>query len=198
MTPEQIETNKQTFIQLLSQVQRPGIDRLINWLCSNDFFTAPASTKYHLNEEGGLCLHSLNVYKLLSMKVQSGLVQLSPETVIITALCHDICKANFYVTEQRWRKDENNKWESYETWAVDEKMPIGHGEKSCYILQSFTWISPEEYAMIRFHMGKEADGYNDYFTKAASKYPGVAAIHAADMESAFIFEAPEVDDGHSL
>ena len=190
MTNEQIEQNKARFISLLSQVKRNGIDRLIDWFEKYDFFTAPASTKYHLSEDGGLCQHTLNVYDRLKAQADAGLVNLSDESVIITALCHDACKARFYEKKQLWRKGPDGKtWESYDSWVVNEVMPLGHGEKSCYIVQLFTWLSPEEYAMIRFHMGREGEGYNDYFTKAAGMYPGVIALHTADLEAAFIIEA---------
>lgn len=46
----------------LSQVTRPGADKLLEWLKSTDFFTAPASTRFHGVYPGGLVKHSLNVY----------------------------------------------------------------------------------------------------------------------------------------
>ena len=45
-----------------------GGDRLLSWLSTTDFFTAPASTKFHCACEFGLVLHSINVYKVLREK----------------------------------------------------------------------------------------------------------------------------------
>ena len=189
LVKEQIETDKIRIIELLKSTERPGMERLIEWMENkSDFFTAPASTKYHLHCKGGLARHSLNVYERLKAKVDSGLLELKEDTVIITALLHDVCKANFYAVQKRNRKIEGQ-WVEVEEWGIDEKLPIGHGEKSCYIVQTFMRLTPEEFAMIRFHMGRESESFNDYFSKAAAVFPGVAAIHTADLESAFIVES---------
>lgn len=188
---EIIQENTRTFIELLKSTKRPGIEKLIAQLLKTDFFRAPASTKYHMCCEGGLCQHSLNVYRLLKSKVYSGLIELPEESVIITALCHDICKADFYTIETRWKKNKLGKWESYTAYGIDDKLPLGHGEKSCYILQQYITLSPLEYAMIRFHMGREQGTMQDGFGNAANHWPQVAAIHTADLEASFIVEARE-------
>ncbi len=189
LAPEQIEADKIRIIELLKSTERPGMERLIEWMENkSDFFTAPASTKYHLHCKGGLARHSLNVYERLKAKVDSSLLELKDDTVIITTLLHDVCKANFYAVQKRNRKIDGQ-WQEVEEWGIDEKLPIGHGEKSCYIVQTFMRLTPEEFAMIRFHMGRESESYNDYFSKAAAVFPGVAAIHTADLESAFIVES---------
>ena len=63
LSEDQITRNKEQFISLLRGVTREGsnIEGLINKLCSSDFFTAPASTKYHGAFKGGLCRHCLDV-----------------------------------------------------------------------------------------------------------------------------------------
>lgn len=184
----ELESNKNKIIELLKSTNRPGMDRLVDWLCKTDFFTAPASTKYHLHCKGGLAKHSLNVYDRLKAKADSGLVELKPDTIIITTLLHDLCKVNFYTLQKRNRKIDGQ-WMEVEEWGVDDKFPVGHGEKSCYLIQSCIRLSPEEYAMIRLHMGRESDKGNDPFSSAAAIYPGVAAIHTSDLEAAFIIEA---------
>ena len=165
LTPEQIEADKIRIIELLKGTGRPGIERLVEWMeTKSDFFTAPASTKYHLHCKGGLARHSLNVYERLKAKVDSGLLELKDDTVVITTLLHDVCKANFYAVQKRNRKIDGQ-WQEVEEWGIDEKLPIGHGEKSCYIVQSFMRLSPEEFAMIRFHMGKDDIKRNAYRCK---------------------------------
>lgn len=188
ITNEEMNANKARIIELLTSTNRPGMDRLISWLETTDFFEAPASTKYHLHCKGGLAKHSINVYERLKAKVDCGLVELKPETIIITALLHDLCKANFYTMQKRNRKIDGV-WKEIEEWGVEDKFPVGHGDKSCYLIQSFIRLTREEYAMIRLHMGRESDSGIDPFSQCAAIYPGVAAIHTADLESAFIIEA---------
>ena len=97
-----IEENIVRFGGLISQVNRPGINELMNWLrTKTDFYTAPASTAFHLACEGGLLQHSLNVYDCLVEKRKSAiwsshLAEVSDESLIIMALFHDLCKVNFY------------------------------------------------------------------------------------------------------
>ena len=59
-------TNKERFIELLRSTKREGIEKLIDFLEKTDFFTAPASTRFHSSYEGGLLQHSLNVYDCLA------------------------------------------------------------------------------------------------------------------------------------
>lgn len=57
------QKNKERFLQICRDViKRPGIDKLLAWLEKSDFYSAPASTRFHLSEYGGLLAHSLNVY----------------------------------------------------------------------------------------------------------------------------------------
>ena len=188
LTPDVVENNRKMIEELLLSTKRAGIERLVKWLGETDFFTAPASTKYHLSEKGGLAQHSLNVYRLLKGKVDSGLISIPEDTVIITALLHDICKANFYSVQKRNRKIDGV-WQEIEEWGVDDKLPLGHGDKSCYLVQCFIPLKSEEYAMIRYHMGRESDSYSDPFSKCAEKFPALVALHTSDMESAFIVES---------
>lgn len=187
ISEEEINSNKDFIISQLQSTERPGMERLIAWIESTDFFTAPASTKYHLHCRGGLAKHSINVYERLKAKVDSGLVELKSDTIIITALLHDLCKANFYTLQKRNRKIDGV-WKEIDEWGIDDKFPVGHGEKSCYLIQSCIRLTPEEYAMIRHHMGRETNQNNDPFSQCAAVFPGVAAIHTADLESAFIIE----------
>lgn len=198
VSPEEIVSNKTEIQELLRSTARPGMDRLTDWIeQKTDFYTAPASTKYHLACEGGLAAHSLNVYRLLKGKVESGLLELRPDTLIITSLLHDLCKVNFYVREVKNVKDgtkigpygkEVANWIEKEVWSVRDEFPVGHGEKSCYYIQSHIRLTDEEYAMIRLHMGSDRNGYPDPFAEAGALYPGVIAIHTSDLESAYITE----------
>lgn len=61
-------TNREEFIELLRSTKRTGIEDCIVDLQELGFFEVPASTKFHLNEEGGLVLHSLNLCHVAFMK----------------------------------------------------------------------------------------------------------------------------------
>lgn len=199
LTQKQMDDNRKEIMDLLKSTGRPGMDRLIEWMESKtDFFIAPASTKYHLACQGGLAMHSLNVYRLLSDKVKQDLLSLREDTIIITSLLHDLCKVNFYHRETKNVKEgtkvnnygkEVANWVEKEVWVVKDPLPVGHGEKSCYYIQSFIRLTEEEFAMIRLHMGSDRNGYPDPFAESASMFPGVAAIHTSDMEAAYIVEA---------
>lgn len=118
MTPEQIEANKSRFIELCHEyIQRDGVDRLLNYLeQKTDFYTAPSSASYHLNEEGGLCKHSINVFETAMVIKQHIVVPAinnaeapfseapTDESIAIASLFHDLCKTKFYHKAERWKK----------------------------------------------------------------------------------------------
>jgi HD superfamily phosphohydrolase YqeK len=110
---------------------------LLAWPEQSDFFTAPASTKYHGNYEGGLCDHSIGVYERLVRLNEIYEARVEPESAAIAALFHDVCKIDFYKRRTRNVKNENGVWITKEVWEVDEKIPLGHGEKSCLLLKNY-------------------------------------------------------------
>ncbi len=185
---------KDEFIKLFTEnIHRDGADKLLAWLESCDFFTAPASAKYHSCHEGGLCEHSVNVYKRLATLVPTAKVDIiNPqgisisETLAICGLLHDVCKANFYKASTRNVKNETTgAWEKQPYYAVDDQLPYGHGEKSVYIMSGFMKLSREEAFAIRFHMGD----YEDKNTpQAFAKFPLALMLHIADLEATFLDE----------
>ena len=56
----------------LGKVNRPGIDKLMGYIRGSDFYTAPASTKFHLSCEGGLLQHSLNAMYCFTIMADFG------------------------------------------------------------------------------------------------------------------------------
>ncbi len=126
----------------------------------SDFFTAPASARYHLACEGGLCEHSLNVYHCLVDYLQRERVQelygleYSEESVAVVALLHDVCKVGCYKKGFRnVKNDATGQWERVPTYTFDDPLPYGHGEKSVYIVNGFIRLTREEAMAIRWHMG---------------------------------------------
>lgn len=187
--------NATRFDDLLMSTKRDGVENLIKYLHTTDFYTAPASTRFHMSCEGGLLQHSLNVYDMLSTKFKSepwSKFDVGNDSLIIIALCHDLCKANFYGVEMRNRKNERGVWEKYPFYIIDDKNPYGHGEKSAMITANFIKLTAEERYAIRWHMGfsEPKDNYN-YVGKAMELYPLVIAIHEADIEATYLLETEE-------
>lgn len=194
-------TNKERFIEIYKEkIKREGADRLLNFLLSesSDFFTAPASTRYHGNYEGGLLEHSLNVYDCLCdilsrprIKEVYG-IEYSEESIAIAALLHDICKVNFYNVAFRNAKNEAGKWESVPYYTIDDRLPYGHGEKSVYIISGYMRLTRDEAFAIRYHMGFSADKENHgNVGKAMEMFPLAFFLNCADSEAAYYVEGSE-------
>ena len=178
---------KEEFITLLRSTNREGIEELISFLEKTDFYTAPASTRFHNSFEGGLLAHSLNVYKSLKKLVGNDW---SEDTLILVGLLHDICKINTYKVDYRNKKDETGTWVKEPYFTTDDLMPLGHGEKSVMIISEFIKLSKEELYSIRWHMGgyEPKENYS-YISSAYQKYPLAVYTHMADLMATYILEA---------
>lgn len=174
---------KDTFISIVnSSIDRQGIADLMTWLESTDFFTAPASTRYHECYAGGLVEHSVNVFNHLTKLCACYNVNVSRENIAVASLFHDICKVNTYKTQMRWRKDANDKWEQYATYTFNEDFSFGgHGSKSVYLIQNFMKLDPNEAVAINCHMGVENGKWE--VCDAFRKCPFAFLLHTADMAS---------------
>lgn len=188
---------KEEFITLYrTHIHREGAEKLLEYLESpaSDFFTAPASTRYHGSREGGLCEHSINVYHCLKnylarpeVAAEYGL-SFSEETIAIAALLHDICKVNCYKVSQRNVKGPDGKWQSVPYYEFDDQLPYGHGEKSVYIASGYMRLTRDEAFAIRYHMGfsTEMDARN--VGNAFAAYPLAIALYIADMEATYFLD----------
>ena len=197
----ELENKKKEFIAILRSVNREGIDKVIDFLEKSDFFYAPASSLYHGNYEGGLVENSLNVYNI-AIKLYEDFKQLSPEkvanltvdSVIISSLLHDICKCYFYVPKIKSRKNDNNEWEQYIGYEINDQLPLWHGAKSVILLQMIgLQLTVDEMLAIQWHMGAWNNGYTEASTKkslgdAYSRYPLCLIVHCADSMATFILE----------
>lgn len=183
------------FVELLRTTNRDGIEELIRYLQEEtDFFTAPASTKYHGAFAGGLLMHSINVCAELRLDPNSKVYP--TETLIIVALLHDICKANCYRTEKRNVK-ENGGWVEKQIYVFEDELPLGHGEKSLYFASKFIKLSDEEAAAIRWHMGAfdcAFRGGDRGLNAAYEKYPLAVLLHMADMRATYLVERSDDHD----
>lgn len=190
---------KEEFIEIFKQnITRPGADALLDYLeHKSDFFTAPASARYHSAYEGGLCEHSVNVYHCLVDYLNRPRVQelygleYTDESIAIVSLLHDLCKIGCYKPGTRNVKDANGKWQSVPTYTFDDPLPYGHGEKSVYIANGFIRLSREEAMAIRWHMGFSGPEDNRMVGQALTKYPLAFALSTADMEASYFLENEE-------
>jgi hypothetical protein len=191
---------RESFNKALTYINREGIQDLVKWLEEDtDFFAAPASTQYHGNYEGGLLEHSMNVTRFalhnfnLIVKQRPELEELR-ESVVLCALFHDVCKVNFYHLEKKWKKDENNKWVDYIAYVAHDPFPLGHGEKSVYLISKFIRLTDAEALAIRWHMGATEPSVTlpnnpqSYAYNEAINNPLVRLIHCADMLSMAVEE----------
>ena len=155
MEEKKKKKNREKIEGILKQTGRQGIRELLIFLDETDFYTAPASARYHLSEPGGLAYHSLTVYNELMNLFSKGLFNAIDgwRSVVIVSLLHDLCKIDMYSPEQRWRKNANDEWEQYSAYGYDEKFYYGHAEKSVYIASKYIELEDEEAQAIRAHMG---------------------------------------------
>ena len=152
---------------------------LKDWLDKTDFWTAPASTKFHGNFKSGLSLHTLKVVQqsliftrpLLENFFASPNAQkytITAEDIFIAALCHDFCKTNFYGVEYRNTKDITGNWIKQPFYKTkSETRNLGHGNESVLILlEIMPSFIKKRYVLeaISRHMGfsdlSESESYN--------------------------------------
>ena len=187
---------KEEFISVYKEnIKREGSDKLLNFLTErSDFFSAPASSRYHMAVEGGLVRHSLNVYTCLKEYIERDRVKnvynLNPseETVAIIALLHDVCKINCYKPGFRNVKDDEGRWMRVPSYTYEDLLPYGHGEKSVYIISGFMDLSREEAFAIRYHMGFSGSEDNRQVGDAFRLFPLAFALSTADMEATYFLE----------
>ena len=192
-------TAKERFIEIFTtHIKRDGADKLLEYLLSSssDFFTAPASARFHSSHEGGLVDHSLNVYDCLNSYLKSPRIKetfgfdYSDESIAIVSLLHDLCKINVYKKGFRNVKDEKGAWQRVDTFEYDDKLPYGHGEKSVYIISGYMRLTREEAFAIRYHMGYSSQTEDARNVSAAFEmFPLAFALSTADSEATYYLES---------
>ena len=190
--------SKEVFLQIYGEnIHREGADALLDYLeHKSDFFTAPASARFHGSYAGGLCQHSVNVFRCLEDYLSRPRVrevyQLDSypmESVAIVALLHDLCKIGCYKAGTRNVKNETTgQWEKVPTFFFEDKIPYGHGEKSVYIISGFLRLTREEAMAIRWHMGFSGTEDNRLVGQAFQQFPLAFALATADMEASYFLE----------
>ena len=189
-------TSKDEFIQIYKEnIYRTGSEKFLEYLSgpNSDFFTAPASTRFHGNYQGGLCEHSLHVYHCLKDYLSRQRVKdvyhldYSEDTIATVALLHDVCKINCYKQSMRNRKI-NGQWKEVPFFEFKDEMPYGHGEKSVYMITPFMKLTREEAFAIRYHMGFSNDDPKNNVGYAFEHFPLAFALSTADMEATYFLD----------
>jgi len=192
----ELQEIKEQFLDIYYNIERDGAEELLAYLEKSDFFTAPASARQHSNFEGGLCLHSINVFKRYVKLLENEYGEnwqdiISLESATIIALLHDLCKVNNYVVEMRNVK-VNGEWVQKPYYKINDTLPYGHGEKSVYMISGFMRLTREEAMAINWHMGgfdpRAINGYG--LSDAYYKFPTAFLFHLADNMATYLDEKP--------
>lgn len=191
-----VEDIKEEYCELFYEfIERDGAEALLEYLEKTDFFTAPASGRRHSNFEGGLCLHSVKVFKRFKKLLEGEYGDkwtdvISPESVAIIALLHDICKVNTYSVEMRNVK-EDGQWVQKPYFKYHDPLPYGHGEKSVYMISGFMRLTREEAMAINWHMGAfdcRAQN-NSILGEVFYRHPISFLFHVADYMTTYLDES---------
>lgn len=168
-------------------ITRSGAEELFAWLEKSDFFTAPASTRFHLACAGGLLEHSVHVAHEMLRHTDEN-----PESLAICGLLHDVCKVSYYKESTRnVKNDKTGQWEKQPFYQVEDSFPFGHGEKSVYMIERFLRLKPAEAMAIRWHMGgfdEAVKGGSFAISAAYERYPLAVKLHIADITATYLIE----------
>ena len=180
------------FLEFCNKVNFNLSEEFLNWLKENNFFTAPASTKYHGAYEGGLFDHSFYVAKrLIELTHNNKLEWQRSESPFIIGMFHDLCKCDQYIkvegTETTIPGITINAGYHYE--YNTNTLLKGHGVKSVALLSRFMTMTEEEMLCIRYHMvAYEKEEWSE-FDLAIHKYENVLWTHTADMLASKVDES---------
>lgn len=194
---------QETITELLRSTKREGIEDLIKFLDESDFYTAPASTKYHNAFEQGLAYHSLNVYFNLKELCDRYKMQIPEDSIIICGLLHDLSKVNFYektvVNKKVYssagsKHDEmgNYDWVSQSGYKIkdirDRFVGVEHCVNSALIAEKYIKLTTTEFVAVSNHHFIFGNNLTNDISEIYSRYPLAYLLHAADMNSVFILE----------
>jgi hypothetical protein len=162
------------------------LEKETSWL------TSPASTRFHLNKEGGLLEHSVGVTETLLRLRETLAPQLSEETCVIVGLLHDAGKIGMPGKPRYLRND--NAWEIRNrdmTYKVNpEETYMNLAARSLYLISKYIPLSDSEAQAILYHDGQYVEANKEV---AHRETPLTLLVHFADCWTAHIYE-----DGHSV
>lgn len=218
LTKKQHKSLKDEYITLLKSVDRSGIDDLIAYLESTDFFKAPARCEHSCNFPGGLLLHSINTYRALKEKLTPGTntvwtgvaldENITNDTLIIVSLLHDLGKIGMFEKTQKntrcydeeaikaadrfsVKEDSVGKyiWKVENGYRYINESPFGGaGETAVIIAQRYLRLTNTEIKALRWHAGYGPEAYTSRVSDAFASTPLALALYTADMEATFIVD----------
>ncbi|MDD2702907.1 MAG: HD domain-containing protein [Candidatus Omnitrophica bacterium] len=162
------------------------LEKETSWL------TSPASTRFHLNKEGGLLEHSVGVTETLLKLRETLAPRLSEETCVIVGLLHDAGKIGM-PGKPRYLKNDNA-WEvrnrdmTYKVNPAETYMNLA--ARSLYLISKYIPLSDSEAQAILYHDGQYVEANKEV---AHRETPLTLLVHFADCWTAHIYE-----DGHSV
>lgn len=185
------EAQREEFLRIArTNIQREGIEDLLDWLDQEDFFEAPASVRNHGCYPGGLCQHALDVYDQAVRLAKAYEMDIPLESLTIAALFHDLCKVDFYKLGWRSVKTEG-RYDSVPSYSIEERFVFGgHGSKSVFLVERRMHLTDEEAMAINCHMGF-ADADERTRRSIAEVYrlsPLAWVVHVADEAAAFLLD----------
>ncbi len=168
--------------------RKKEFDAFINMLeKDSSWLTSPASTKYHLNKEGGLLEHSVGVTETL-LKFREALApQISEESCVIVGLLHDVGKIGM-PGKPRYLKNDNQ-WEIEKrgiTYKINpEEVYMNLAARSLYLVAKYLPLSDSEAQAILYHDGQYVEGNKEV---AHHEMPLTLLAHFADLWTASVYE----------
>ena len=209
LNEKQIDENKNRYLEILSSIDREGIDDLVDWIKNSDFFKAPASSVYHANFEGGLCWHSLNVYD--NIVKLSGLLfpYLDEDSMKVVALLHDLAKIDYYESYIQNKKYYNAEGKSSDNagkfdWIQVPRISVKdskerdyvfgeHGITSYIMASKFIKLNDDETAaIINHHMGLDNGKPRTDISEVLNRYSLATLLCLADQAATYLDENPYV------
>ncbi len=151
------------------------------------WLTSPASTRFHLNKEGGLLEHSVGVTETL-LKLRELLApEISEESCVIVGLLHDAGKVGM-PGKPNYVKNTND----WEIRKLDKVYTNNQGlvymdiaMRSLYLIGKYISLSDSEAQAILYHDGQYAEENKNVKNRET---PLTLLLQYADTWTAFVLE----------
>ena len=151
------------------------------------WLSSPASTRYHLNKEGGLLEHSVGVAETMLKLRETLTPEISEESCVIVGLLHDAGKIGM-PGKPRYLKNDNE-WEIKKrgmTYKINpEEVYMGLAARSLYLIAKYIPLSDSEAQAILYHDGQYVESNREV---AHHEMPLTLLAHFADLWTAHILE----------
>jgi hypothetical protein len=182
-------------IDIQQEIKKLVSDKVYKYIDSIGYFNSPASSSRHLCFEGGLALHSFNVYLVLKDMVDKYKMDITDNEVINISLLHDVCKCDGYIPNVL----KNGSVSDKKPYKIEDKLPTGHGDKSVImLLREGIELTDKEIMGIRYHMGSFSYMDSNQWSMAnamiskAGYWEVVMSTHIADMIASQLLEENEL------